>query len=420
MLLRTNMSTRVQPASSDPPPSKPANPAKAKSARADDPKVPAPAGLKPSERLVSLDALRGFDMFWIIGGDALVQALARLWPIAPLTIAARQLEHKKWDGFAAYDLIFPTFVFVVGASLVFSLTKLIQTRGRGAAIRRVVVRSLVLYVLGLLYYGGISHGLEHLRLMGVLQRIALAYLCSGLLFCLFRPWWLAVVCLGLLLGYWALLAFVPAPGVGPVSFDEGKNLANWIDSQYLPFFKWDGDHDPEGLLSTLPAIAACLLGVFAGLLLKAERPTPPRKVVVLLVVGAAAVALGFYWGDQLPFAHVADPYRFPVIKKLWTSSFVLVAGGYSAILLGAFYLIIDVLKFRTWATPFVWIGMNPITLYVLDNVVHYDKLARLFVGSSYDSELANKVLAVAVSMIAVAIMLAIARFLYKRQIFIRV
>ncbi len=408
------MSTRPTSDSS----AKAPNPAKlaAKTAASE----PAAVGVKPSERLVSLDALRGFDMFWIIGGDALVQSLARLWPIAPLTIAARQLEHKKWDGFAAYDLIFPTFVFVVGASLVFSLTRLIQTRGRGAAIRRVVVRSLVLYVLGLLYYGGISHGLEHLRLMGVLQRIALAYLCSGLLFCLFRPWWLAVVCLGLLLGYWALLAFVPAPGVGPVSFDEGKNLANWIDSQYLPFFKWDGDHDPEGLLSTLPAIAACLLGVFAGLLLKAERPTPPRKVVVLLVVGAAAVALGFYWGDQLPGVHIADPFRFPVIKKLWTSSFVLVAGGYSAILLGAFYLIIDVLKFRTWATPFVWIGMNPITLYVLDNVVHYDKLARLFVGSSYESELANKAVALAASLIAVTIMLAIARYLYKRQIFIRV
>ena len=157
---------------------------------------------KPSERLLSLDALRGFDMFWIIGGEGLVQSIAHLWPIAPLRIAAEQLDHKPWEGFAAYDLIFPTFVFVVGVSLVFSLTKLIQTRGRGAAFRRVIIRSVVLYVLGLLYYGGISHGLEHLRLMGVLQRIALAYLFSGLMFCLFGPRTLAVVCLGLLLSYW--------------------------------------------------------------------------------------------------------------------------------------------------------------------------------------------------------------------------
>jgi predicted acyltransferase len=382
--------------------------------------TPANTEVKPSERLVSLDALRGFDMFWIMGGEALVQSIARLWPIAPLRVASEQLEHKTWDGFAAFDLIFPTFVFVVGVSLVFSLTKLIQTRGKGAAMRRVVLRSLVLYVLGLLYYGGISHGLDHLRLMGVLQRIALAYLFSGLMFCWFRPRLLLVVCLALLLSYWALLSFVPVPGVGHASFEEGKNLTNWIDSQYLPFFKWDGDHDPEGLLSTLPAIATCLLGVFAGLLLKGEKPAPRQKVFVLLGLGALAVVVGFYWGDQLPFARIADPFRFPVIKKLWTSSFVLVAGGYSAILLGLFYLVIDVWNFRAWATPFVWIGMNAITLYVLDKLVRYDQLARLFVGSSDKSASANKVLDVAISAIGVAIMLAIARFLYRRQIFIRV
>ena len=285
------MSTR---AISDPPPKA------SKSAAKTIVEAPITAGLKPSERLVSLDALRGFDMFWIVGGEGLAQSLARLWPIAPMTLAAGQLEHKKWDGFAAYDLIFPTFVFVVGASLVFSITKLIQTRGRGAAIRRVVVRSVVLYVLGLLYYGGISHGLDHLRLMGVLQRIALAYLFSGLLFCLLRRAGWRSLASRCCCRTGRCLAFVPAPGVGRPSFDEGKNLANWIDSQYLPFFKWDGDYDPEGLLSTLPAIATCLLGVFAGLLLKAERPSPPRKVLVLLALGAAAVVLGFLWGDQFP------------------------------------------------------------------------------------------------------------------------
>jgi predicted acyltransferase len=375
---------------------------------------------KATQRLVSLDALRGFDMFWILGGEGLVKSVAAVWPIGPLRIAAGQLEHKRWEGFAAYDLIFPTFVFVMGVSLVFSLTKLIETRGRGAAIRRVIVRGVVLYVIGLLYYGGVSHGLSHLRLMGVLQRIALAYLFGGLMFCFFRPRTLALVCLGLLLSYWALLSFVPVPGVGHASFEEGKNLTNWIDARFLPFFKWDGDHDPEGLLSTLPATASCLLGAFAGLLLRATRPAPWKKVLLLIVLGAGALALGFYWGDQWPNAHVISPFRFPVIKKLWTSSFVLVAGGYSAILLGLFYLIIDVCKLRAWATPFVWIGTNAITLYVLERFVNYDKLARLFVGSSYESETARKVSAIAISVIAVAIMLSIARFLYKRQVFIRV
>jgi predicted acyltransferase len=308
------------------------------------------------------------------------------------------------------------FVFVVGVSLVFSLNKQLETRGTGGAIRRVILRGAVLYILGLLYYGGLSHGVEHLRLMGVLQRIALAYLFAGLMFCLFRPRILVAVCIGLLIGYWALLVFVPVPGVGHASFAEGRNLANWIDAKYLPFFKWDGDHDPEGLLSTLPAIASCLLGVFAGLFLRANKPAPWIKAFVLIIFGAGLTALGYYWGNEWPGMRVPDPWRFPIIKKIWTSSFVLVAGGYSAALLGLFYLIMDVTRFRIWALPFVWIGMNAITLYLIEKFVRYDKLAEMFVGKWGNAD--QRLLVV--NLIAVAIMFVLARFLYGRKVFIRV
>src|SRR5215218_7516359 len=131
------------------------------------------------ERVVSVDALRGFDMFWILGGEEIVKAFAKAFPNGATKFFANQFEHVAWAGFRFYDLIFPTFVFVVGVSLVFSLGKLIRTRGRAAAVRRVIVRGVVIYLLGLLYYGGLSRHFWDIRLMGVLQRIGLAYLFAG-------------------------------------------------------------------------------------------------------------------------------------------------------------------------------------------------------------------------------------------------
>src|SRR5258708_821 len=156
------------------------------------------------------------------------------------------------------------------------------------------------------------------------------------------------------------MAFVRPPGQSDRSFDEGSNIANWIDTHYLPGYKWDGDHDPEGLLSTIPAIGGCLLGVFAGLLLQNGKLGPYKKAGILILAGGIAIGVGYSWG-----------FQFPVIKKLWTSSFVLVTAGCSAVLLGLFYLVIDVWRFRIWAAPFVWIGMNAITLYLVWNLVPF-------------------------------------------------
>ena len=360
-------------------------------------------------RLISLDALRGFDMFWIIGADALVEALRKVSDVGPVRGLANQLDHVAWQGFHFEDLIFPMFVFIVGVSLVFSLGRALEQGGRQAAMWRIVRRAILLYLLGIFYYGGFATPFEKIRLLGVLQRIALAYLFAGLIFCYFGTRGRIGWCLGLLLGYWLVMTFVPVPGGTAGNFAEGQNLANWIDRQYLPLRKWDGDHDPEGLLSTLPAIANCLIGMFAGLWLRDSQRPERQKVGYLVGAGVAMVALGWLWN-----------FQFPVIKKIWTSSFVLVACGYSSLLLALFYEVIDVWGWRRWALPFVWIGMNPIALYMLNNLVDLSPIAQRFVGGDFGRLCFGRYGDLVVAAAGLAITLGIARFLYRRQIFLRV
>ena len=358
-------------------------------------------------RLMSLDALRGFDMFWIVGADALVEGLRKVSDGRVLQALSRQFEHVKWAGFRFEDLIFPMFVFLVGVSLVFSLTRMIEREGRSAAVVRVVRRGMLMYFLGVFYYGGFRTPFHEIRLMGVLQRIALGYLFAGLIFCFFQRRGRIIWCVSLLVGYWLVMTFVPVPGVGAGHFEPGQNLANWVDKQYLPLAKWSGDYDPEGLLGTLPTIANCLLGVFAGGLLKSNLEDR-RKVLCLIAGGVTCALLGWLWNLQ-----------FPVIKQLWTSSFVLVAVGYSTVLLGLFYLVVDVWKYRKWAQPFVWIGMNPITIYMIHNLVNIDRIARRFVGGDLNKLYLGRYGDLAVALAGMAITIGICRFMYQRRLFLR-
>ncbi len=399
-----------------------------------------------SPRLMSLDALRGFDMFWILGADSLAYSLHEMSPNAVTNFFAAQLDHAEWAGFHFYDLIFPLFVFMMGVSTVFSLTKIIATEGRAAAVKRVLRRGILLFIIGLIYSGGFTNPWPDMRLMGVLNRIALCYTFGGLLFIFFRPKALAAIAIALLLGYWALLALVPFPDVRPTaitgtdavitkesgftnvaqlnmtstnflknSYIQGVNLTDYLDQKYLPARKYDGTYDPEGILSTLPAIVTALLGIFAGLLIKNKSVPDTKKVLLLLAAGAASATLGWIWNIE-----------FPVIKKIWTSSYVLVAGGYSALLLGAFYWIVDIKKWRVWCQPFVWIGMNPITLYLASNFMGglgFEKLARRLAGGPvknfFDTHIAPGFGELVISIVAVVLFIWFARFLYQRKIFLR-
>lgn len=359
-------------------------------------------------RLESLDALRGFDMLWIVGLDGLVGALRGItgWPW--LGTLANQLEHVDWEGFHFEDLIFPLFVFITGVAIVFSLDKARARHGTWGALRRVFRRSVLLFALGLFYYGGLSHRWPEIRVLGVLQRIALCYLGASLLYSILDLRGLVLACAALLLGYWALLALVAVPGIGAGHYAESANLTNYVDRMWLPGQRYDGDHDPEGLLSTLPAVATCLLGVLAGTLLKHGRSSPARKAGILAVAGLAGLGLGMGWG-----------HRFPVIKKIWTSSYVLVAGGWSALLLAAFYWVVDVLGFRLWARPFAWVGANAITVYLATNLLSFDDVARRLGGGDLAARL-SPFGELWLALLALGLVLALARFLHRRGIFLRV
>ena len=397
-----------------------------------------------SQRLMSLDALRGFDMFWILGADSFVYALHETSQNPVTAFLATQLDHAEWAGFHFYDLIFPLFVFMMGVSTVFSLTKIVQREGRAAAVKRVLQRGILLFIIGLIYSGGFTNPWPDMRLMGVLNRIALAYTFGGLLFIFLRTRALVAIAAASLLGYWALLEFVPFPDVRPTpggdavitkeagftnvsqlsmgstnllrgSYIQGVNLTDYLDQKYLPARKYDGTYDPEGILSTMPAVVTGLLGIFAGLLICKKSVPDTKKVLWLLGAGAVSAMLGWVWNLEMP-----------VIKKIWTSSYVLVAGGYSAMLLGAFYWVVDIKQWRKWCQPFVWIGMNPLTLYLTSNFLGglgFEKLSRRLVGGPVKSFLDAHVTAgfgdLIIAATAVALFLWFAHFLYQRKIFLR-
>jgi predicted acyltransferase len=427
---------------------------------------------KPAQRLMSLDALRGFDMFWILGGDALGAALEHMNKNPATQFFARQLDHAEWAGFRFYDLIFPLFVFMMGVSTVFSLEKIIARDGRPAAIKRVLIRGILLLALGLVYSGGFTNPWPDMRLMGVLNRIALCYTFGGLAYVFLRTRGLVIVATALLLGYWAMMALVPirdihleknalaaqAEAAGDIKlaaqfravesysarnpsaikdspvwaatvkmfqattnqvtgqYDPGYNLANQFDFEYLPARKYDLFYDPEGLLSTLPALVTGLFGIFTGRLLRYQSMPELKKVLWLAGAGAVSVTLGWLWGME-----------FPVVKKIWTSSYVLVAGGYSALLLALFYWLVDVRGWQRWCQPFVWIGMNPITLYLASNFMGglgFGKLANRLVGGPVKEFLNSHGTPgcgeLVVACTGILLFVWFAHFLYRRKIFLRV
>ncbi len=374
--------------------------------------VETPAG-KSSERLLSIDALRGFDMFWIMGGDAFARALARWSETRAGALAEKQLEHVPWEGFRFYDLIFPLFLFLVGTVLPFSLGKL-EGVNRALVYRRVARRTVLLFALGLLCNGVLQFQWADLRVAGVLQRIAVCYGIAALISLHLSTRGLTLAVAAILLGYWALLSNVAAPGGLAGDYSIAGNLAGWVDRHYLPgkiFKQYYGMGDNEGLLSTLPAVATALLGVLAGRWLRSSVE-PWRKVAGLAAGGLAALGVGLLWGT-----------KFPIIKNLWTSSFVLVSGGWSLLLLAAFYAVVDVLKWRRWAFFFIVIGANAITIYVAPRFLDFDRAARFFLGGVYrlvgehTSDAGTKVVMIAGVLAAKWVFLWI---LYRKRIFFRV
>jgi predicted acyltransferase len=350
-------------------------------------------------------------MFWIVGADYLAAAFRGLDGGAVSKFLGYQLGHADWAGFTFYDLIFPLFLFVLGVAVPLSLDRILAREGRAAAVRRVFGRGVLMYALGVLYYGGLAHGWDQVRWVGVLQRLAVAYVAASLLHLYGRPRTIAWVAAGLLVGYWALLTFVPVPGGAAGDYSRGHNLANWIDAHWLPGRVWYGDYDPEGLLSTLPAIASALFGLFAGRWLQNPASTPEAKVRGLVLAGAACLVLGYAWSLQ-----------FPLIKRLWTSSYALVAGGWCLLLLAAFHWLIDLRQRTRWAGPFVWIGSNALLIYLVSHLVDFRKVSAFFVGGPVAAALDALwpgLSGLVMALTSIALCTALCGWLYARKILLR-
>lgn len=372
-----------------------------------EPLSPNPSGEASSRRIVSIDALRGFDMFWITGGAELAVALANFLAFPGHESFALQFEHVGWDGFRFFDLIFPLFLFVVGLVLPISLKAHATGAPRAAIYRRIVQRTIVLFLLGLIYNEALRFDPATFRLPGVLQRIALVYFFCALAVLHLPRFGQALLAAAILAGYHGLLANVAAPGFGPGDFTMAGNLAGYVDRLILPGKLYYGYGDNEGVLSTVPAIATGLLGVLAGHWLLSSH-SGPRKALGLASAGVVLQAGGHIWSLWLP-----------IIKILWTSSFVLVAAGWSLVLLAAFYWLIDVRAWRKSFFFFVVIGANPITIYLLQEFVDFARIADFFFGGVI-VRLARgaQPLALAASIVAVKWLLLL--FLYRRRVFLRV
>jgi len=359
-------------------------------------------------RIASFDTLRGFDMVWITGGEEVIHALCKSLP-GPLTEALdRQFHHVHWQGFHFYDLIFPLFLFVVGVVLPFSLTRRLEKGARRAELYTHTVRRLVLlFFLGLVYNGLLDFNFHQLRLAGVLQRIAVCYFLAALVVMNTTVRQQAYLTGGILVVYFLILRLVPVPGIGAYVLTPEGNLGGYLDRHLLPRpFCCNAFGDAEGFLSTIPAVATTLLGVLAGHWLRSNH-SPQRKAAGLAGAGVACLALGALWGIW-----------FPIIKYLWTSTYVLFAGGWSLLLLALFYWIIDVRGFQRWAFFFRVIGLNAITIYVVWRFFDFGIITRVFVHGFIDylGPLAPAFYALSVLATAWAFLW----FLYRQKIFLKV
>jgi predicted acyltransferase len=313
----------------------------------------------PASRLASLDAFRGLT----IAGMILVNNPGSWQFVYP------PLRHAEWHGWTPTDLVFPFFVFIVGVSIAFALPRRqAEGMGRGGLHLKIFRRSVVIFALGMLLRLIPNFDFEGIRIPGVLQRIAICYFFAALLYLHFDPKIRLGAALLILSGYWAVMKLVPVPGYGAGVLGYEGNLAGYIDTQFLAGHLYEPSFDPEGIMSTFPAIATAILGTLTGDWLRARR-RPVTKTAGLLASGAALSMLGL-------FLH---PY-FPINKKLWTSTFVIFTAGVALLLLAVLYFLMDGLGWKRGAVPFLVFGTNAITAYA-GSILMVKLLALVMVSS---------------------------------------
>jgi len=370
-----------------------------------------------STRLYSLDALRGFDMFWIMGADAILYALRDATKSPFWNTIANQFEHPLWNGFHAYDMIFPLFLFMAGVSTPFSVGRELEKgKTRTQLLWRVIKRSLILVLLGLIANNGLKiQPIADIRFPSVLGRIGIAYMFANIIYLYASEiaqmiwFWIFII------GYYVLLKFTSAPGFHPGDLTPEGNFASWVDRTVLPghlYVSYPGTHinmhDPEGFFSTIPAISTGILGILTGTLLKNKKRTQLEKTLLMAIVGVVFIVLSLLWNLD-----------FPINKNLWSSSFVLLVGGISLLLMSLFYYVVDVLGFKKWTLFFRVIGMNSILIYMSGHFIGWRFTNQAFFGW-LGQLLGNPYNAVVLAITLVLIKWLFLYYLYNKKTFLRV
>jgi predicted acyltransferase len=360
-----------------------------------------------TQRIMSVDALRGFDMFWIAGGGPFVIEFFKLFS-NPLPLwLERQFDHVEWEGFVGWDLIMPLFLFIVGVAMPFSVGKRLERGdGRRRIYGKLLYRVVVLWILGMVAQGHLlAFDPNNLQFYSnTLQSIAAGYLISGIALVELSVRRQATLAGSLLIVYWALMRFVPVPGHGAGVLTPDGNLAMWIDKALLGRFQ-DGT-TYTWILSSLGFGATVLMGVLAGHLLRSSV-AGTRKAFLLTVSGLACLVLGWVWGLD-----------FPIIKHIWTSSMVLWSGGLCLLLLALFYYVIDVLGYRRWAFFFTVIGMNAIVAYIAPDIINFAQISTTIFGglAKHLGDCGNFLLAAG----ALGILWLCLYYLYRNRTFVRI
>jgi predicted acyltransferase len=314
-------------------------------------------------------------MFWIVGGREILVGLAALIGCSDVWWV-HQLDHVKWHGFAFFDMIFPLFLFIAGISFPFSLEKNLQKNGsRKSLYLKVIYRGFLLVLLGVIYNGLLYFDFANLRYASVLGRIGLAWMCGALIFMNTKTFTArGIWCAGLLIFYWLLLTFIPAPDYPDAErFAMEGNFTSYFDRLFLPGKLLQKIHDPEGILGLILATATALLGMLTGQFVKTYKDNlnETKKTIYMLIAGVGLVLIGLLW-DMI----------FPINKNLWTSSFACYVSGLSLLLFAVFYFIIDVHGYRKWSFFFIVIGLNSITIYMANRMIDFVHTAKFIFGGT--------------------------------------
>lgn len=363
-----------------------------------------------SVRLISIDALRGFDMLLIAGGGACIELLEGNTGWAWIDTVAHQLKHPAWNGFTFYDFIFPLFLFISGVSLPYSLNKgLASGLSKTDLYRKAFRRMLILIVLGIIDKNTPVTFFDpaNIRVASVLGRIGIAGFVAAVLYLNFSAYKRLIWVAGLLLLYYAALYLIPVPGYGAGDLSFEGNLVGWIDRHFLPGRLLQKTYDENGLLTQIPAACLCIMGTLAGDILRSAKKES-KKIQWLVSAGVVGIGSGLLWG-----------LHFPINKHLWTSSFILLTSGMSFIALALFYFLIDVMNFKKWAFFFYVIGLNSLTVYLAYRFIDFAYTSRLLFSGLYAPapERFHKSLEAFGALILVWVFLYI---LYRKKIFVKI